>query len=116
MLSFESETVGGYGTDNVAMTTTNGRASLTLSGELDVAMVPRVRSRLAGFAGDVELDCAGLTFIDSAGINLFVELHHDLAGAGAKLTLVNPPHCVARLLELTAVDRLVEVRSEATGA
>jgi len=116
MLSFDSSTVGGRGADGVAMTTTSGVAVLKLSGELDVAMAPRVRSRLVGVDGDVEFDCAGLTFIDSAGINLFVELHHTLVGAGAKLTLVNPPRCVTRLLELTEVDRLVEVRSEDTVA
>jgi len=115
MLSFESETVGGLGMDSVVMTTTNGVAVLTLSGELDIAMAPRVRNRLEDFAGDVELDCSALTFIDSAGINLFVELHHTRVDAGAKLTLVNPPHCVTRLLELTEVDRLVDVRSEDTG-
>ncbi len=116
MLSFDSSTVGGRGADGVAMTTTDGVAVLKLSGELDIAMAPRVRSRLAGVGGDVELDCAGLTFIDSAGINLFVELHHALVGSGAKLTLVNPPRCVTRLLEMTEVDRLVEVRSEDTVA
>ena len=39
--------------------------SLRLLGELDAAGVPEVWARLVGVDGDVELDCAGLTFIDA---------------------------------------------------
>ncbi len=81
-----------------------------------MATAPNVRARLAGVDGDVELDCAGLTFIDSAGISLFVEIHHACVARGAKLTVVNAPRCVTRLLALTGVDRLFDVRSEGTVA
>ncbi len=87
-------------------------ARVELHGELDTAMVPSVRKRLAGIEGDIELDCAGLVFIDSAGISLFVEMYHDCFSRGAKLSVVNAPRRVTRLLELTGVDRLFAVRSE----
>ena len=45
---------------------------LRLLGELDLAGVPEVWAELAGVDGDVELDCSGLTFIDAAGLRLFV--------------------------------------------
>jgi anti-anti-sigma factor len=92
------------------VTTANEAAVLKLSGELDLAMAPSVRSRLADVDGDIELDCSGLTFMDSAGINLFVEIHHASVDRGAKLTVVNAPRCVTRLLALTGVDRLIDVR------
>ena len=85
---------------------------LTLCGDFDIAMAPNVRRRLAELDGDVELDCAGLTFIDSAGISLFVEIYHACVDRGARLTVVNAPRCVTRLSELTGVDRLFDVRSE----
>jgi len=91
----------------------DGVAALRLCGEFDLAMVPSVRSRLAGIRGGVALDCAAVTFMDSAGISLLIELHHACITRGAKLTVVNPPRCVTRLLALTGVDQLVEVRSEA---
>jgi len=92
---------------------TDGRvARLQLSGELDKGMAETVRTRLTGMDGDVELDCAGLTFIDSAGISLFVEIYHACVDRGARLTVVNAPRCVTRLSELTGVDRLFDVRSE----
>ena len=43
-------------------------------GELDAVGVPAVWARLVGVDGDVELDCAGLTFIDASGVRLFVAL------------------------------------------
>ena len=96
----------------VVTTTESDVAVVKLRGELDSAMVPTVRTRLEGVAGDVELDCADLVFIDSAGISLFVEIHHACVARGAKLTVVNAPRCVTRLLALTGVDRLFPVQSE----
>jgi anti-anti-sigma factor len=75
-------------------------------------MVPVIRARLAGAGGDIELDCSGLTFVDAAGVNMFVELHQMCAARGATLTLVNPSPCVTRLLELTGVAAVMDARSE----
>ncbi len=79
-------------------------------------MAPSVRSRLAKGHGDIEVNCAGLTFMDSAGINLFVEMHHLCTGRGAKLTVVDAPQCVTRLLALTRLDGVFDVRSEDANA
>ena len=108
----QSTSFEGHPPDVELVSTTNGVARLRLFGELDSALAPQVQTRLAGVDGDVELDCAGLTFMDSAGISLFVGLHHARVDAGAKLSIVNAPRCVTRLLALTGVDQLVEVRSE----
>ena len=74
-------------------------------------MAPIVRPRLAELDGDVELDCAGLTFMGAAGINLFVEIHQICLARGAKLTVVNAPRCVTWLLALTELDGVFDVRS-----
>ena len=100
----------------VVTTTEADVAVVTLRGELDSAMVPTVRTRLEGVGGNVELDCAEVVFIDSAGISLFVELHHACVARGAKLTVVKAPRCVTRLLALTGVDRLFPVQAEDTVA
>ncbi len=92
---------------------TEGRvARMQLSGELDKGMAEIVRGRLTGIDGDVELDCAGLTFMDSAGISLLVEIYHACVERGARLTVVKAPLCVTRLSAMTGVDRLFDVRSE----
>src|SRR5215204_2308021 len=87
---------------------------LQLSGELDVAVVPQVRAQLVDADGDIELDCGGLTFIDASGVNLFVELDHACDSRGATLTLVDPPTCVTRLLDLSGLAAILHVRREST--
>jgi anti-anti-sigma factor len=69
---------------------------MRLSGELDLYMVTAVRPRFPDLDGDVEVDCAGLTFMDAAGINLLLEMERLCDANGAKLTVVNPPRCVTR--------------------
>jgi anti-sigma B factor antagonist len=85
-----------------------------LYGELDLASLPEVWARLEGADGDVELDCAGLTFIDAAGLRLFVSVQAACQARGAKLSIVSPSRCVVRLLELTGFDAVFDVRAESS--
>ena len=85
-----------------------------LLGELDLAGVPKVRAALGERSGDVEVDCAGLTFIDASGLRVFVAAHTACRARGARLLIVNPSRCVVRLLELTGVDTLLDVRVESS--
>jgi anti-anti-sigma factor len=86
-----------------------------LFGELDACSVPRVRECLVQFDGDVDLDCSGLSFIDAAGIGLFLQVHADCQARSAKLLIVDPSRCVLRLLEISGLDSVlaVEPRSRA---
>ena len=83
-----------------------------LLGELDSAVEPEVRAVLIGWRGDIEVDCAGLTFIDASGLRLFVAVHAACQARGAKLSIVSPSRCVVRLLELTGLDAVLDVRAE----
>ena len=85
-----------------------------LFGELDLASLREVWARLDGTDGDVELDCAGLTFIDAAGLRLFVAVQAACQARGAKLSIVSPSRCVVRLLELTGLDAVLDVRAESS--
>ena len=89
---------------------------LRLLGELDLAGVPEVWARLAGVTGDVELDGAGLTFIDAAGLRLFVAIHAGCEARGARLSIVNPSRSVIRLVDLTGLAATLDVRTESSAA
>jgi anti-sigma B factor antagonist len=91
-----------------------GPRRLCLAGELDMAGVPDVRARLVGMAGDVELDCSGLTFIDASGLSVLVAAHRCCEARGAKLTIVDPSRCVVRLLALTGLDSVLGGRAESS--
>ena len=69
-------------------------ARLTLSGELDLATVPRaeqaVESALADGVSELTLDLSGLSFVDSSGLRLFIVLTQRAAAEGWQLTLTRP--------------------------
>jgi anti-sigma B factor antagonist len=88
------------------------RNGVRLSGELDIAGLYEVRAALDGRRGDVEVDCAGLSFIDASGLGLFLAVHAERRARGGKLLIVNPSRCVVRLLELTGVGAELQVRGE----
>ena len=87
----------------------NGDGRLRFFGELDASGVPRVRTCLVCIDGDVEIDCSGLSFVDAAGLGLFVELDAECRARHAKLLVINPSRCVVRLLELTGLDSVLTV-------
>jgi anti-anti-sigma factor len=99
--------------DGIAfMASVEGRqpAIVRLTGELDLAGVPRLRSALAGLDGDVELDCSGLEFIDAAGLRAFQLAHEACAERGCKLVLRDPSSAVSRLLQIVRLDTVFLIR------
>jgi anti-anti-sigma factor len=93
-----------------------GSCRWKLVGELDIATALTARARLRELDGDIEVDGSGLTFVDAAGANLFVELHRLCACRGAKLVLVNPSPCMERLFELCGLDEMFNVRFDGSVA
>lgn len=82
------------------------RLDVTVAGDIDLAIYPRFRAEAESWAGQgvaVVLDCSGVTFMDSMGLRVLVQLRQDLADAGQTLTLVNPSERVSRVLELAGV-------------
>jgi anti-sigma B factor antagonist len=69
-------------------------ARLVLSGELDLATVPRVEqavaAALAQGARTLIVDLGGLGFIDSSGLRLLIVLHQRAIAEGWTLSLIRP--------------------------
>lgn len=83
------------------------RTVVSVSGEIDLATVDRVERVAAdalASAESVALDLREVTFIDSTGLRLLLELD-DLAMAGGRALTLLPGATVTRLLELTGLDR-----------
>ncbi|MDR1999418.1 MAG: STAS domain-containing protein [Frankiaceae bacterium] len=84
-------------------------AVVVLAGELDLADAPAMSARLQAAAeptGRVIVDLHGVTFIDSTAIGALVGVRRALHERGGAMVLRRPSRAVARLLELTALDRL----------
>ena len=84
----------------------HGAVHARMSGELDMAAAPDVRARLyQGLSEGVRalsLDLSGLTFLDSAGVELLFRLREDLAVRQIPLELYVPQDApIRRTLEVT---------------
>ena len=80
---------------------------LALAGELDmggVAALEAALDPLLSAGGDVTLDLGELDFVDSSGVNLFVDVLARLAPNG-RLILREPKGVVLRLLEVSGLSR-----------
>jgi len=96
-----------------------------LRGEIDLAERDRVRRELAMALtppNDLLVDCRDLTFLDSSGIAVLVDVRARLEAAGYNMLLVNvsgPPRRVLEVLGLTdwlSVERQGRTERPATGA
>jgi anti-anti-sigma factor len=77
---------------------------VTASGELDIETAPQLRAAIDG-APELTLDLRDVTFIDSTGLSLLIEL----AQSGKELTIL-PSESVTRLAELCGLRDTLPLR------
>ena len=100
--------------DFIAVLRAGSPAELLVSGDLDMASVDQfaaaVDELLATEPEHVTLDLTGVGFLDSAGIKGMVKLANRCRGIGAELTTVHASTQVRRVLELTKLTELFDLR------
>ena len=78
-----------------------------LSGDLDLAVVPELRDRLAvaldSGCSNLVLDLASVTYIDSTALGLLVWLNRHMSAVGGKVVLAGAGADVSRILELSGL-------------
>jgi anti-anti-sigma factor len=93
-------------------TRADGGQVVAITGDIDFAAVADIREaviRLSEAASPLQIDLAGVTFIDSVGLGELVWLRTHAGACQAGLLLDNVPPHVARLLAMTGLDGLVVV-------
>ena len=84
----------------------DGSPLVSLSGEIDAATVGRLEACLdavvRGGARTVTIGLAGVTFMDSSGINAILELRRRL-GPGGRVHLRNCSASIRRVCDITGV-------------
>jgi anti-anti-sigma factor len=85
------------------------RARVEARGELDLATAPDLEAALtqvrAAGARSIELDLAGLSFIDSTGVKLLWQWTRQSGDVGFVLRLKPGPPAVQRVFEITGLTR-----------
>ena len=88
--------------------------TLVLTGELDVVCVADLRREVSALVDEVTaealVDLSGVTFFDSSSIGALLEGQHAATSCGKTLVLVSPSESCRRVLEITGVAELFEVR------
>jgi len=83
-------------------------ARLALSGELDIATVPRVEAAVnATLTAEVRtltIDLSELGFVDSSGLRLFIVLDQRATAEGWTLRLVRPAEPVMKVFRVSGVE------------
>lgn len=83
-------------------------ARLTLSGELDIATVPRVEAAVnATLTNDVctlTIDMTDLRFVDSSGLRMFIVLDKRAQQEGWTLRLIPPGEQVLTIFRVSGVE------------
>src|SRR2546423_10753855 len=82
----------------------DGVARVTLEDELDMASAPVLERAVDGAvesARRLELDLAGVSFMDSTGLRTLLAIRRRLDGTGCDLRLVGVPPPVLRVLDVT---------------
>lgn len=95
------------------------RATVTLTGELDIATVGKFERSLTEaeqMSATVVLDLRGLEFIDCAGLHSFISARKRITASGGRLLFVQGPRAVQRLFSLTEVHTLFEYVGDAATA
>jgi anti-anti-sigma factor len=87
---------------------------VVLSGEADATTAGLLReimtTQLNTGARLVTVDASGLSFLDSTSLRVLVLAARALHGRHGTLVLAHPQPVVARMLEITGADRLLEVQ------
>jgi anti-sigma B factor antagonist len=89
-------------------------ATVVVSGELDLATVPRLSAAVAehGDAKVLVLDMTATTFIDSTGVRALLQAHRRSARSGSRLVVVAGDGAVRRVLELCELDDRLTIVSD----
>jgi anti-anti-sigma factor len=89
----------------------DGRHTLLLSGELDLAVAAELEMTILGLCGEgvsgIELDLRQLTFMDSSGLRVVLRAQELCAEHGYDFLVIPGSEQVQRLLEITGTTEVL---------
>ena len=94
------------------------RVVVAFRGELDLASTPEIQGRLLAILGQdigaLTLDLGALTFLDSSGISALNRVRVEADEQGVSFALRAVPHQTRRVLEVTGMTDLFEMRGDSS--
>ncbi len=98
----------------------NGRATVSLRGELDISSAPTLEDALQRIEADsptvIYVDLRGLEFMDSTGLRTLVSADQRAREAGRRLAIVRGPEAVDRVFNVTRLDERLDLVDDPASA
>ncbi|MEG0494649.1 MAG: STAS domain-containing protein [Eubacterium sp.] len=92
------------------------RTGVKIIGEIDISTVEvfqnPIQEMIEGDDKQIYLDVTDLKYIDSTGIGILIELRKESIVKKQEIILINPQKNVMKLLQLTGVDKIFNIREE----
>jgi anti-sigma B factor antagonist len=86
---------------------------ITVEGELDVATAPRLRGELLRVdqegAQEIVVDLLKVSFVDSVALGILVEASKRTKAGGGTFRIVCDDRRIARIVEITGLDRMLRL-------
>jgi len=105
---------------HVVLEERDGWTVVRVHGDVDVASAPTLREHLVRTVTDghhqVILDLDDVHFIDSTGLGLVIGMLRRTRSLGGDLRLVSTREMLARVFEITGLDRAVPIESSVNDA
>ena len=99
---------------SVTVTTTGNVARLILSGEIDFSFQDDLKraseQALNSAAGQIEIDMAQTSFIDSGVIRMFLKLHDTAKRKQVSLTILNCNEHIREIFQIGGFDQIFDIR------
>lgn len=99
---------------------TEGVALVELVGELEVVTADEFSTRMADLGGGglagVVIDLAGISFIDSSGINVLVQAMRGVEERGGRAVIASPSAVAQRVFTITRLAEVVSVEVDRAAA
>ena len=84
-----------------------------IKGEIDIYSIEKFRetieNQIKTQVPEIILDCSELSYMDSTGMGVLIELRNKTKEMGQKIIMMNPRPNIKKLLTLTGVDKIIEV-------
>ncbi len=94
----------------------NSACRLSVTGELDLATTPiledEVHKTLLDGAKRIEIDLANLSFIDSTGLRMFLQLNEQAVSGGWSFLMLKPSGPVRTILQITGAGDELPISEE----
>ncbi|MBS2539344.1 STAS domain-containing protein [Catenulispora sp. NF23] len=99
---------------SVTATAPGPAATVVVTGDVDLATADRLHTAVRPLVvpgSEIRVDCAGVQFLDSAGLRVLLALDRATHDVGAALVLTAPSDVVTRTLRLAGVAGVFTVHS-----